>query len=348
MSRQFPVMRGLAIVFVLLNHTIAMSLWMATTYHFAQPSPAVMAVMIALKQVGLFAVPAFLFLSGAFFAYALQGRTLRVAYRTVWQNLLGALWPYVIWSIMFYIVAALLLHEIASPLQYIKNLIVGYPFNFVPLLLVFYVAAPLLTAAIKRYPMATQAVILIYQLLVANIDNATTFGFALPAWMHFLAPPVIRTAFGVWGIFFPLGIAYQQHTLKITAYARKWAFALVAGSLVFYVLNVLTELSVVNFPLAAILCPLLGLLLTPLLRREMVPFTRWFENIGKRSYGLYLTNLVVLVLLLEGIRLVFPWLLEHYVLLVPLLFTLVIIIPQGIIALFTHPPQRLVYRYFFG
>lgn len=348
MSRQFPVMRGLAIVFVLLNHTIAMSLWMATTYNYAQPSPALMAVMMTLKQLGLYAVPAFLFLSGAFFAYAVQNRPLRSAYRTVGQNLLGTLWPYLIWSSMFYLVAALLLHEIATPLQYVKNLVVGYPFNFVPLLMAFYVAAPLLCYAIKRYPIATLGGILVYQILVANIDNPATLGFSFPVWMHFLAPPVLRSTFAVWGIFFPLGIAYQQHITWMAATVKKTALWLAAGSLVFYILNVLTELRLVHVPLAAIFSPLLGLLLTSLLRREMVPFTRWFENIGKRSYGLYLTNLVVLVLLLESIRLVFPWLLVHYVLLVPLLFALIIIIPQGIIALFERPPQRFVYRYFFG
>ena len=60
MSRQFPVIRGIAILYVLLNHSITMSLWMASRFNYQPPSQALNAVLVSLQEVGIYAVPAFL------------------------------------------------------------------------------------------------------------------------------------------------------------------------------------------------------------------------------------------------------------------------------------------------
>jgi fucose 4-O-acetylase-like acetyltransferase len=52
--------------------------------------------------------------------------------------------PYVIWSAVFYLVVYLLQGEQYTVFEYAKNLAVGYPYHFVPLLVFFYLIAPLI------------------------------------------------------------------------------------------------------------------------------------------------------------------------------------------------------------
>lgn len=348
MARQFPLMRGIAIILVLINHSITMSIWMADRFGYAQPPQVLMPVLVILKQLGLFSVPIFLFLSGAFFAFASQNRPLGSAYRAVFKNLQGVIWPYLVWSLMFYLVMALLVVEQAQPLQYLKDLIIGYPYNFVTLLIFFYLVAPLLVRATRRQPILVLAAILLYQIFLKAVADPATIGVTLPSWSQYLTLPVIRYPFSLWGIFFPLGMVYHQHQRMMNALPQKAAYLILGGTLILFALDVLTEMNILHLPLAAILCPVLGMLLTPKIRRDAVPNYPWFESVGKRSYGLYLTNLIVITVVLFAIHLVFPWLLEQYLLLVPVLFVIALYLPWGLMRLMEYSPQRVAYRYIFG
>lgn len=348
MSRQFPVLRGLAILFVLINHSIAMSLWMASLYHYPTPSQAVMIILTSIKEIGVFAVPIFLFLSGSFFGYALQKRTTGKAYRTVLQSLQGVILPYLIWSVVFYLITYLVLGEQFSLVGYLKNLLVGYPFNFVPLLIFFYLVSPLLLLAIKKFPVLSMLAILIYQLFVANILNPSIFGLSMPAWTYNLTPPVLRVTFSNWGIFFPLGMVYYQFMRTVNEPMKKYALPIGLVTILLFVLNILYLMQVINLPIAGILCPVVGLLLIPTIQRDQVPGHTWIERIGKYSYGLFLTNLTVITLLLSLIHLLFPWLLEYYLVLVPVILVPTLYIPWGLMLYIERPPQRMVYPYLFG
>lgn len=350
MGRQFPVMRGIAILFVLLNHSISMSLWMVDRFQYHPPSQFVLVILVILKQFGLVAVPIFLFLSGAFFSYAAQNRPISGAYRTVKSNVLNVLWPYVIWSLVFYLVNYLLLGVTSTPSQYLKNLMVGYPFNFIPLLIFFYLTAPLISLLNRRFPVLVLTGVFLIQLLEAVLVDPNTFGFPIhvPNWMNYLAMPVIRTEFMQWGILFPLGMVYQQYTQEISKFFKDKSVYLVLLAGLFFGLDVLYELRAIVLPLAGILCPLFMMLLTPVIRREMFPAFQQLERIGKRSYGLYLTNLIVITSILMGIRQVFPWLIEQQLLLIPILFSLAFVLLWFFMSFWERPPQRMIYRYLFG
>jgi peptidoglycan/LPS O-acetylase OafA/YrhL len=307
-------------------------------------------VLVVFQELGIYTVPAFLFLSGAFFAYAVQNRSLRGSYKTVLANVLSTLWPYLVWSLVFYLVTGLLLGDVMAPLQIAKNLVVGYPFNFIPILLVFFVLAPVISLVSRRFPLLALGGILLVQLLEALIVDPTTFGFVvhLPHWMNYLGMPVIRSEFAVWGIFFPLGMVYQQHMQWITQTMRKLVLGIAIFTILFYVLDVLNVLNIFHFPLALALCPIFGLLLTPVIRRDAIPFYKTVEMVGKRSYGLYLTNLIIITVVLFAIHQVAAGLIGVYLVMIPLLFCVVLLISIGMMMLIERPPQRVVYRYLFG
>lgn len=348
MGRQFTFLRGLAILLVLVNHSITMSLWMAQRLGLPQPDLFLYRVMVVLKMAGLITVPVFLFLSGAFFAFGLQNRPLIGAYRMVWQNVLGALWPYLIWTILFNLMDSYLLGEHYSLIQFIRNILTGYPFNFVPVLIFFYILAPFLILGFRRFPAVTLLLFLFYQFFLIVEENPGIMGLPHPDWMHIFALPVLRSPLSFWAMFFPLGVLYQRNVRVMSDFVRKYAAAIIACLVIFIVLGSLNELGVIAFPLGKYLVPAFFILLIPIVQRNATPLYLWIEAIGKRSYGFYLTNLIALTLTLLGLQIIFPWLLEQYIVLVPFLFVMALYIPWGLMKLLEMSSKRVVYRYVFG
>jgi peptidoglycan/LPS O-acetylase OafA/YrhL len=348
MGRQFQLLRGFAILLVLLNHSITMSFWMADRFGYRIPTGAEYVIFDVLRTIGLFAVPIFLYLSGAFFAFAIQNRSLANSYKVVWHDLRNVIFPYVIWSIVFYGMVYFLLGEKYSLLGYAKNLIVGYPNNFVPLLVLFYLLAPLLIRIAKRQPWLMLAAIFAYQLLLTNILQPGILGFTLPAWAKYLAPPIVRDTLSTWAIFFPFGMVFSQYLSAWNKSVHKYVLVLWAGLFVLFVLTVLSNLGTVKLAISGIMVPIMGIMLIPSIRRDIVPFYRWVEEVGKRAYGLYLTNLIVVTSSLFGIRAIFPWLLKQYPLLIPVLFLLALFIPTGLMRFIEKHSRQSLYRYLFG
>lgn len=348
MNRQFPALRGLAILLVVLNHSITLGLLALRKYGYP-PAPVVERyLLVTVKQLGLIAVPTFLFLSGCFIVYAVQGKGWRAAYKSVGAGLKHIVWPYLIWSLVYYALVYFLEGETYSLAGYAKNLVVGYPFNFVPLLLAYYAVAPVLARLGQRFPWLTLLVIGGYQLFVINVLKPGTLGFAFPDWAYALTPPALRVSVAVWGIFFPLGMVYSLHAARwLPVLQRLWP-VLALAAVVLFALAALQELSLVNAPLADILCPVGVILLYPLVRRDQLPFISTLEQFGKRAYGLYLTNLIVLNLVLALIHALAPWAFGQLLLLTVVLFMLTLTLPRLLMTAAERLPYPKAHRYVFG
>ena len=347
MNRQFPAFRGLAILLVVINHSVTLGLAAAREAGLIVPSVEKI-ILIGLKEFGIVAVPIFLFLSACFFVYGAQGKTIRQGYSLVVPGLIHTIFPYLIWSLVYYLAVFLLNGEKYSLLGLAKNLLVGYPYNFVPILVFFYVLAPLLVWLARRYPLVMLAAFLIYQFFLIAALRPDITGFTLPGWTNFLVVPVLKLPLAIWGIFYPLGLVYGLHGSKITPWVKKtwWAFA--AASFGLYVLALLTQISVIQVPLAEVLAPFFAIFLLLVVQRKAFPLVKFFETLSKRSYGLYLTNLLVLTLLIALVKTAFPAFLQLQPLLVPLLASITLTVPVWIMGLFERVPGRVVYRYVFG
>ena len=92
MNRQYGALSGVAIFLIVLNHAIHFGLQTSPV------GPPWLGALIALQALGAFAVPVFLFVSGAFLAYAAK----EFSVTFIRSSLERILWPYVIWSGIFY------------------------------------------------------------------------------------------------------------------------------------------------------------------------------------------------------------------------------------------------------
>jgi len=348
MSRQFVAFSGLAMVLIVLNHSIQLGVEATVAAGYAAPGGWGRFLLTLLQGLGVFAVPIFLFISGAFVAYAAKGAS-RLSVKFVWNSIRHILWPYLIWSILFY--ALIYFHggQAFSFTGYLKNLATGYPFHFVPLLVLFYVASPVVIPAARRHPWLLLGAIGVYQLLLIAIRNPDLFAVSLPGLVSLLDPPVVGGTFADWGVYFPLGTVFGLHasSLRPRLARLKWAFALVALAL--FILGLLHATGVANAPWARLIVPLPFIFIVPVVQRASIPAVQQLEKIGKRSYGLYLTHLIVLDLLLWAIELLAPELFAYQLLLLPFLFAVGLAVPVIIMSdMAQRKPSRKVYRYVFG
>ncbi len=348
MNRQFAALRGLAIVVVVFYHAIELGKSVPVEWGYPAIGGIAHQALLLLQRIGPFAVPTFLFISGCFVAYAAAGAPPRLSWKTVWSNLIRLLWPYLLWSIVFYAVVYFQRHEVYSVPGYIKLLIVGYPYNFVPLLVFWLVLAPILVQLARRFSSVLIAIIVVYQLALLNLEYPGVLGFTFPNWAHLLKLPVLHYTLAVWGIYFPLGLIYSLNAKNITPWLQKNKVVLWAITGVFFVVGCLSIVEILKFQLAEYIYPVTFVLLLPTIKRDVIPWVRRLEEVGKHSYGLYLIHLIILDLALVAVRAVLPNLLNYRIWLMPPLFILALVVPIAIMSRVARSPARVVYRYAFG
>ena len=348
MSRHFPALRGLAILLVIVNHAITLTLDTSRQYGYPPPADWERAILVGLRGFGLVAVPIFLFLSGYFAVYAMRGKAAGAAFRSVRTSLKHIAFPYVLWSIVFYLGIYALLGESYTIPEYAKFLLVGYPFNFVPLLVVFYLVSPLLIPAAERTPWLVLAGVGLYQLFAVFVQLPGLMGVTLPGWATYLTPPGLRLTIALWGIFFPMGVVFSQQEARLEPALRRVWPLLAVLSLGLYLTATLDVLGLVVAPLAGFLLPIAAIPLLPLLRRETIPAVRRFELLGRNAYGLYLTNLLLISLVLAGAQALAPSLFLAAGLLAAIAGAAAIVVPSAVATALERSARPKLRLYVFG
>lgn len=289
MSRQYGALSGIAISLILVNHAIHFGLQVAPV------TGTGLSALIVLQALGAFAVPAFLFISGAFLAYAAS----EFSFTLVRANLERILWPYVVWSAIFYAVLLATAGQSYSAGGYVKNLLVGYPYHFVPLLAFWYASAPLLALVARRHAVPLLVAIAAYQVWLLALRHPGVFGdwLVLPTWAGVTAPPVLFTPLSDWAIYFPLGLVLSMHAERIRPTLRRFKWIALLAAAAIFGLGILNALQYAWAPWARFAAPLPLMFLLPAIERGQIPLLERFELLGRRSYGIYLAHFVLLYVL---------------------------------------------------
>lgn len=286
MNRQYGALSGLAILLIVMNHAI----------HFGVMVYPVQGdwlyALSLVESLGTFAVPAFLFISGAFVSYSAAQLTPAFIKGSVSR----ILWPYVIWSLAFFLLEFLVTGVRQSPSGYVKNLLVGYPYHFVPLLVFWYLASPLAVKLGKQHGLAVVLAVGAIQALLILQRYPRMFGLEglLPDWTNVIRVPVLFTSMSDWAIFFPLGLVFSIHEKKLKPMVHRIWWMLLAATVVLFALGVLDAVRIVRMPWTRAFAPVPLTLLLPLVSRNSIPLLGLFEMLGRRSYGIYLAHFVAI------------------------------------------------------
>lgn len=344
MNRQYGALSGIAIIVIVLNHAITagstvspVSGWWAN-------------LLILLQAFGTFAVPTFLFISGAFISYAARGKS-ALSLKFVWGSLKHILWPYLVWSCIFYIVVIFSRDLTFSAAGYLKNIVVGFPYHFVPLLIFFYIVSPILVIVGKRFGWLLLIAIGLYQAFLIYMTDPAISGspIELSGVMRLLVPPVLANTMADWAIFFPMGLIFSMHNKPVKSFLQKIKWISLLVTVLLFVVGVLSAFGMMSAPWARYVVPVFFMLLLPVINRKSIPQVKQFEQVGKRSYGVYLSHFIVLDLVLLLISALIPGFYNLPILVYPLLFVVGLVVPLILMeAMAKRPSTRKVYRYVFG
>ncbi len=367
MSKRLLLLNGLAILAVVCNHAtayvyISMFWWTncyrpVTVPNYDQLGSAAYYGTVAIQELTLFSVPAFLFVSGFFVAYAARGKGGVLSWKTVQGRITGLLWPYLIWSVVLLILEAVQQGKISFPLDYVRRILTGDiigAYYFVPLLCQFYLLSPLVVRLAKKHPLALVSITGAIQLLIS-------------LWLVYLqtnAREVFNSTFGngwlfIWQVFyFPLGvvIGFRWAAVRPRLIQFKWILVIVAAAFGFLsivenewlrqVMSATPEWQAMT--ISSRLYALAFVLAFMAFEGEKGRIAQILSWLGTRSYGIYLLHFPLLGLGARFFHRFFPQLLAQ-----PLLLELVLVVEAiAIVTLFmkgvARSPARKWYRYLFG
>jgi len=347
-SRQYPALRGIAILLVVLHHSINMGTLYPPGYGYPGATGWVGWLLLIVQELGMLAVPTFFFISGGFAAYAARGNPPRLTWKAVWATLSRILWPYLIWSVAYYAFMEMLRGEERTVLGALRDLAIGAPYHFVPLLVFWYLFAPLVVRLSSRWGWLVVALLAVGQLVLINLEEPGQLGFVFPAWVRAVIPHYYNSVLADWAVYFPLGLVCSMRARSVVPWAKRWKWVLLAITVVFFAGYLLSIKHILHVPLAGYVFPTSFVLFCMAIERRWIPRVRMFEQFGKRSYGVYLMHLLVLWTAVELIRIAIPWLLGVQVVLEVVLFGIALAGSLLIMKAVARLPFRAAYRYLFG
>lgn len=367
MRRQISILRGLAILAVICNHATgwgftAMFYWtdryrqVGSLPNYDQRGSLPYYVLLVIQQLAEFSVPAFLFISGFFTAYAASGNPPVLRWKVVKARIGNLLWPYCIWSLAIF--AGDWLQGIHySLLEYLRRLAVGdatAAYFYVPLLCQFYLLSPLIARFGKTRGGLLVGLSAAIQLVATVLLYLPLFGVDLPGVIY------NNPWLFIWyAAYFPLGVVCAFYYSRLKPWLARVKWGLLVAAFVMGVLSVLESealyCATLNYGWArglskysSILYAMAFLLLFIAFDEIPIPFTKAINWIGTKSYGLYLLHPKVLEFVARVVYHVAPRILACQVLFQPLLIVAAVGIPSLLMVCVAKSPARRYYHYLFG
>ncbi len=313
----------------------------------------------AIEQLVIVAIPAFLFVSGFFVAFA-TGRS----HRTVSWNIIGVrvkniIIPYLVWSVVA-IGMLFAFGERFSAGQIVKMLAFGEtqpPYYYVPLLIQLYLLSPLVVLWAKSEWKSLLVVAALLQLLAVGVRNFGILNLDVPAvqsinWLG-------RSWFFPSHIFwFSAGIVVSFHLKPLKMQAMRFRWWLLAGTIIAYLAGIaewemLFKLSGQQWiasqeTLVDGVYSIFFMLTFIGFDKMPLPAAKQIGDIGVKSFGIYLIHAPVLAVASKIIYHVAPWVLGYQILYQAILVALGLGIPLMLMWMVKKSPAHPYYQYLFG
>jgi peptidoglycan/LPS O-acetylase OafA/YrhL len=369
MVRRLLYLNGISIINVVLFHAVGMGFvaMFAWAHRYLPPntSPSDQIgsfwyyVLRFFEQLVVFCIPAFLFVSGYFVAVATGKSRVTVGWDFVFNRIKTLLIPYLIWS---FVVLFLLFLQGREPSlkKVLIDLLTGSSnevLYYIPLLIQFYLLAPLFVRlARKNWKLFLFGAALI-QLIVILLPYPVYLGIDLPN------KPAIAAAIPKWFfpsrmLWFSLGIVIGFNLEQFKLFLSRYKGIFLVSTVVFLILGVIEwevffRLSGLEWlstreTIIDVLYSLALLLSFIAYQQAPMPFSKGINQLGKDSYGIYLTHAIFVEYSARVIFHVAPWLLGYQIILLPLLFIIGLGGPVLMMAVVDRSPAKRFRAYLFG
>ena len=372
MLKRLLLLHGLAIVGVVCSHAsewvyISMFWWtdryMAVSVpNYDQLGSLSYYSIVVFQKIGVFAVPAFLFTSGFFVAYAGRGKS-AFTWKMVGVRLKGLLIPYFIWSVVI-LLGDWLQGTAYAPAEYLRRLLLGDAvpaYYYVILLCQFFLLSPLLVPIAKtkgRQLLVGSAAILLGVLCFYYLE---LYGALAQVEMPFVTRvmELLRTRIFVrFLFFFVFGLVSGFHLRSLREWlARyKWILLIVAvtsAPLAILETELIFRLTGLDwrggiFTITGSLYAVSFILAFLAFDKARVPFSGLIYDLGRASFGIYLLHSTALEFFARSIQRYAPKLMVYQVLFLWVLVILAVGVPFLFMKAVAKSPLRKYHRLLFG
>ncbi|GAP10783.1 uncharacterized protein conserved in bacteria [Bellilinea caldifistulae] len=368
MSKRFLLLNGIAIINVVINHSIgwtyvAMFWWVhrytaLSSPDFSQLYSSTYFLLRTLEQWIIPSIPAFLMVSGFFAAFS-AGKKRALDWNFVVSRVKYLAIPYLLWSTLMIIFNALQ-NTRYTLIQLLRMYLTGQAaeaYYFVPLLISLYLLSPVLIRLVNWNWKILLASTALLQALTKLADYPVIIGMNLPLTPFF---SFINSGwFFIGHIFwfsFGMIIGFRQIEIKENFHKIRWLLLII--SVVFFIAGIFEwewlliqsgqtwigphETLIDNLYSAAILSAFIGFF------NIRFPFSKKIEELGPKSFGVFLAHSLFLIIAARGIYHFFPQLLG-----LPLLFFLILVvvglsIPLVLMKMTINSFLKPIYTYLFG
>jgi len=369
MIRRLLILNGLAAISAVIYHAsgwgFTAMFWWTDHYlsvsvpDFSQMGGVSYFALRLIEQIVIFAIPAFIFVSGFFIAFATGKDQQTVSWKVVGARIKNLVIPYLIWTF------GIILLNIIQGQQYtlgklIQDVALGKaapPYYYVPLIVQLYILSPLLIRFGRSYPRTLLAITALIQLSVQSLQYLSILQ------IDFFSSDIIQIITASWFFlgyifWFTLGIVikFNLRSIKILLERYKWillgiALVLIPVGMVEWelILHHSTEAWIATQPTIIDELFALAFLLSFLaFDKVFIPFNKNISEIGSKSFGIYLSHSPVLEYASRGVYHLAPWILGYQILFQPILIILGLGIPLAAMKIMERSPARRFYSYIFG
>jgi probable poly-beta-1,6-N-acetyl-D-glucosamine export protein len=369
MVRRLLYLMGLAVLCVVLYHAsgwgfIAMFWWTdrylpVSVPNFDQFGSASYYALRVVEQFIIFAIPAFLFVSGFFLAFATGRSRKNVGKEVIFTRVKNLLIPYLIWSCVLITLEVLLGRHITI-VEFIRIILTGQAteaYYFIPVLIQLYMISFLLIPTARNHWKLLLLLTGLFQVFILVLRYTMILGFQVPALqpLYFLTDSWLFTSFLFW---FTFGVVFGFHNVDIKPWLIRLRWVSLAALILVFFLGIIEWEVLLHASGQAWIAPqetlvdqvYAGLFLLTFLGFESVtlPGMKPISQIGTKSFGVYLVHSLVLIYLSKLIYHLIPTLLGLQWLYLLILFAAGLGIPLLLMEITAHSPARRYYSFLFG
>lgn len=372
MVKRLLLLNGLSIIGVVCSHAaqwvyLSMFWWTDRYLPVTVPnydqlgSPSYYAIVV-FQKLGVFSVPAFLFTSGFFVAYAARGES-AFTWKMAWVRLRNLLIPYLIWSVVIFAGDALQ-GIIYPPLGYLQRLLVGEAvpaYYYVILLCQMYLLSPLLAPLAKKH--GRLLLVLTGSMLLGVIGLFYVKLFSVLSAIEMpLVDSIIKLipsrVFVRFIFFFTLGIVAGFNVKQLKQWLERYRWLLLATVLVSAPLAIAETEWIFRtagedwrggvFTITGAVYVISFVLAFMVFEKTPIPFSRALYELGKSSFGIYLLHTTLLIFFSRALQKYTPWLLAYQVVFLWVLVALAVSLPFLFMKAVARSPLKGFHRYLFG
>lgn len=363
MTKRLLLLNGIAALLVVLNHTayygfIAMFNWADRYREVAVPnydqvgSVSYYFLFIA-HQVAEMAIPAFLFVSGFFIAFAARASRSGLTWEMVWSRSKKLIPPFLIWTAIFTTINYFTPLDITINILYLLG-----RYYYIPLIIQLYLLSPFLVRLVKKNW-------LVALLLTAGIQfGAQALRHTVILGLDFPGRNLLIDLTPIWFFpghifYFTIGVVAGTYLQQFSQWIVRLRWILLGGAVTFLVLTIveyelLAWISGKNWlgyafsGISRNLYAVFAVLAFLAFDQIRWPYQEKLSELGTRSLGIYLLNMPAMHLVVLFLYWVVPSILGIQLLLQPLLFIAGLFIPLIVMNFFNRPRTRFAYHYLFG